>query len=601
LAVARALETIHAKIAAEPLTGQVAHYIPELSKADPHAFGIALVTADGHEYFTGDVDAPFTIQSISKPFVYGLVLEALGVDATLRKIGVEPSGEAFNSISLDPGTGRPFNPMINAGAIAASALFHSLHGEATAQVLRDRFGAFSGTQLEVDDAVYRSERATGHRNRAIAHLLRNFSILEGDVDRALDVYFAQCALRVSCRELAMMGATLANQGRNPRTQQRALPAECVRHVLSVMASCGVYDYSGEWSFRVGLPAKSGVGGGMLAILPGRLALAVYAPPLDARGNSARGVRVCEEFAQHFRLHMLEVPRVGQDAIRKDQSGIELRSRRARRHARQALLDTHGSRIRVLQLQGELSFSAAELVCRRVEKQPAATSHLTIDLRRVTHVDAAAIGLLVSLGESFTRAGKCLIWSRARHLPALFEALAALPPGSSLADDAGVALERCEDALLRELESLPTMQVELASEELELARGLSAHELAALSRHSARKAYAQGEVLVREGDPATHLYFVLIGRAAVELAAPGAQTHVVAHIDPGFSFGEMALIERQPRSATVRASQPTICLEVAFAALERPELREVRNKLLANLAADLSQRLRRANAEIQALL
>src|SRR5262245_34508473 len=172
--IMRTLERLHAEISAQPIEGKVADYIPELFKADPSWFGIALVTAGGHAYCVGDVDVPFTIQSISKPFVYGLVLEACGLGETMAKVGVEPSGEAFNSISLYPDTGRPFNPMINAGAIACSGLFHSLHGDRSIERLIARFSKLAGRFLELDNAVYESERETGHRNRAIGHLLRNF-------------------------------------------------------------------------------------------------------------------------------------------------------------------------------------------------------------------------------------------------------------------------------------------------------------------------------------------------------------------------------------------------------------------------------------------
>src|SRR5262245_1800069 len=175
--IMRTLERLHAEISARPIEGKVADYIPELSKADPKWFGIALVTAGGHAYCVGDVDIPFTIQSISKPFVYGLVLEACGLDETMAKVGVEPSGEAFNSISLYPETGRPFNPMINAGAIACSGLLHSLYGERTVKRIVQKLSMLAGRPLQIDQAVYESERATGHRNRAIGHLLRNFDIL----------------------------------------------------------------------------------------------------------------------------------------------------------------------------------------------------------------------------------------------------------------------------------------------------------------------------------------------------------------------------------------------------------------------------------------
>jgi glutaminase len=270
--------------------GHVATYIPELANADPAWFGICLATTDGRVYEVGDTRQRFTIQSISKPFVYGVALEDRGEEAVLERIGVEPSGDAFNSISLAPGTGRPLNPMINAGAIASTSL---VAGSSPADRLSRLLGVlslFAGRALDVDTAVYESERATGHRNRAIGHMLRNFDILTDDPEPALDLYFRQCAVDVTCHDLSIMAATLANGGLNPVTGERAIRPELVGPVLSVMTTCGMYDFAGEWMYRIGMPAKSGVAGGVLAVLPGQLGIGVFSPPLDDRGNSARGDR-----------------------------------------------------------------------------------------------------------------------------------------------------------------------------------------------------------------------------------------------------------------------------------------------------------------------
>ena len=285
--------------------GKVADYIPEISKADPNWFGLCLVTADGQRFEFGDIEQAFTIQSISKPFVYGMALADLGREATLARISVEPSGDAFNSIELEAGTHRPHNPMVNAGAIAAASL---VTGDGPADRLNrvlDTFARYIGHPVSVDMAVFTSERATGHRNRAIAHLMRNFDIIDDRIEEALDLYFKQCSILVTCRDLAMMAATLANGGVNPITKDRALPPEYVRDVLSTMYTCGMYDFAGEWAYRIGLPAKSGVGGGIIAVVPGEAGIAVFSPPLDARGNSVRGIRVCEELANRFGLHIFD--------------------------------------------------------------------------------------------------------------------------------------------------------------------------------------------------------------------------------------------------------------------------------------------------------
>ena len=277
------LERVHARHRGT-FDGEVATYIPALAAADPAAYGIALMTVDGMGYDFGDSTVPFTIQSISKPFTYGLVLDDLGEHAVRRHIGVEPTGDAFNAITLAPGSGRALNPMVNAGAIAAASLVADVDGSSALDRIVALYGAAAGRRLVIDDIVFRSERETGHRNRAIGHLLRASGVVDDDPDDALDRYFAQCSVEVDAIALATMAATLANGGINPRTGDRVLSGPTVRAVLSVMTTCGMYDSAGEWLFTVGLPAKSGVSGGILAIVPGQLGIAVYSPPLDSHGN-----------------------------------------------------------------------------------------------------------------------------------------------------------------------------------------------------------------------------------------------------------------------------------------------------------------------------
>jgi glutaminase A len=238
------LHTLHARLAASD-GGHPATYIPELAKADPAWFGICLVTMDGTVYQVGDSARRFTIQSISKPFIYATALADRGQEFVTRKVGVEPSGDAFNSISLDPRTGAPLNPMINAGAIASTSLVDGADSDAQWQRIAESMGTFMGHDIAVDEAVYRSESETGFRNRAIAWMLKNFGIVDQDDPMPpLENYFRQCSILVDCVDLAFMAATLANGGVHPLTGQRALPAEHVERVLSVMATCGMYDYAG---------------------------------------------------------------------------------------------------------------------------------------------------------------------------------------------------------------------------------------------------------------------------------------------------------------------------------------------------------------------
>ena len=269
--ITRALETVHREFAADR-SGEVAEYIPQLAEVDPELFGIALASMDGQVFAAGDAEHRFTIQSVSKPFVYAMVLTELGLEATLARVGAEPSGEAFNAISLDEDTGRPANPMVNAGAIVTTSLVAAADGESRFERIRQTLSDFAGRELSIDQAVYESESATGDMNRALAYLMRNAGSLTGDVDEALDVYFRQCSLLVSARDLAVMVATLTNGGRNPVTGRVVITEEIAAHVLTVMATCGMYDFSGEWLLRVGLPAKSGVSGALIATSPAQFGL-----------------------------------------------------------------------------------------------------------------------------------------------------------------------------------------------------------------------------------------------------------------------------------------------------------------------------------------
>ena len=290
--------------------GEVATYIPELGKANPADFGICLATVDGHLFRAGDCDREFTIQSMCKPFAFQMALEQCGLAETLKHVGVEPSGDAFNSIELDAKTSRPFNAMINAGAIAMASLIKKSPVEAGVQAFVDKMSDAAGRQLRIDEAVLQSETLTGNRNRAIAWLMRNFGVIDDRVNESLHQYFAQCSLLATCQDVAIMAATLANIGTNPVTGKRVFDFQYLKYVLSVMFTCGLYDYAGGWAHEVGLPAKSGVSGGIFGVVNRQLGVSVYSPKLDAQGNSVRGILACKELANHFGLHAFEFTNVG---------------------------------------------------------------------------------------------------------------------------------------------------------------------------------------------------------------------------------------------------------------------------------------------------
>jgi len=294
--------------------GTVADYIPELTKANPDHFGMAIATANGRLYSVGDALVPFTIQSVSKAFAFCLALEIAGPKKVAGRVGVEPSGDPFNAIVFDPTTNRPFNPMVNAGAIAIAGILCDYLGKDAFDFLLSRFSIAAGRELTVDEAVYRSENATGHRNRAIAHLLLANGALSGSPEKALDLYFRQCSISVTAVDLAQMGATFANMGQSPLNKNLAFELTSVRRTLSVMFTCGMYDYAGHWAYDVGIPAKSGVGGGIVGVINRQLGIGSYSPRLDAKGNSVRGVASFEMLAEEFGLHAFDCTNVGSTFI-----------------------------------------------------------------------------------------------------------------------------------------------------------------------------------------------------------------------------------------------------------------------------------------------
>jgi glutaminase len=280
------------------------YYKPELAAAERERFSICMVRTDGEVLQVGDHDRPFALQSISKVFAYGLALADHGRDYVLKHVGVEPSGDAFNSIIFDERNNRPYNPMVNAGALVTTDLVRGKDPAEKFERILDSLRTYAGNEsLAVDEATFQAEMRTADRNRATAYLMRSNGMISGDVESILALYLRQCSVQVTCRDLAVMAATLANGGVNPLTGERALPLHHVREVLSVMYTCGMYDAAGQWAFDVGVPAKSGVSGGIMALVPGKGGIGVYSPGLDAYGNSIRGIGVCREISERLGLHV----------------------------------------------------------------------------------------------------------------------------------------------------------------------------------------------------------------------------------------------------------------------------------------------------------
>ena len=307
--IRRVLEEAYANGRERAPGGKVADYIPELAKADPQAFGIYVLNEEGRNLAYGDVDTRFSIQSVSKVINLAVSLKYRGFRDTFSHVMMEPSGDAFNSIlKLDTRSNLPFNPMINAGAIqTVSLLANDFEFEDLLQFSRE---LCMDPDICLDEAVYCSERDTGDRNRAISYLLKSKGVLQADPDRTVDLYFKMCSLSVTARSLAGLGIILANAGMNPFTKKHWLAPEYVRTIKSIMFTCGMYDFSGEFGVRVGIPAKSGVGGGLVCAVKvdGPYGIGLYGPALDQFGNSIAAVKAMEHISHRLGLHVFEYRR-----------------------------------------------------------------------------------------------------------------------------------------------------------------------------------------------------------------------------------------------------------------------------------------------------
>jgi glutaminase len=604
--IAARLEAIHARYSGLD-EGEVATYIPELAKADPEWFAICLATNDGHLYEIGDSRQPFTIQSISKPFVYGLAIEDRGREAVLRRIGVEPTGDVFNAISLESGSGRPLNPMINAGAITASSLVAGRSPDDTRKRLLAVLSTYAGRPLAVDEAVYESERGTGHRNRAIGHMLRNFDIITEDPESALDLYFRQCSVAVTCADLALMAATLANGGVHPVSGERAIREDLVPDVLSVMTTCGMYDFAGEWVCRVGMPAKSGVGGGILAVLPGQFGIGVFSPRLDARGNSVRAVAVCRDLSRDFGLHFLATTRLSRAVIRTAYGLRNIRSKTRRSEGDRKLLDSIGDRAVVYELQGDLVFCTVEAIVRRISQASDDVDLVLLDMQRVKRTDEPATRMLRDLCLEVRAADRRLLFVGAERQPGLLRAIEEVLAERGEAarglnfSDLDPALEWCEDRLLSRHGSAMIACVSATLAAQEICRGLDDAGLAALQPLVERRRFAPGELVLRVGEAADAMYFLLEGRVSVLMSRDTGEPQRLTTLSPGMAFGELALVTRSRRSADVRADTAVDCYALSadrFAELGRTHP-AVKTTLLENMLRQAVEVVARLNQEVVA--
>jgi glutaminase len=585
--------------------GELANYIPELTNADPSWFSISMVTMDGVAYSTGDSEQTFTIQSISKPFVFATALADRGVDFVGGKVGVEPSGDAFNSISLNPKTGAPLNPMINAGAIATASLVHGETPEAQWERIISSMSAFAGRKLCVDENVYRSESETGFRNRAIAWMLKNFGIIDGEPMASLENYFRQCSVLVDCRDLAYMAATLANGGVHPITGERALPSEHVERVLSVMATCGMYDFAGSWLYEIGMPAKSGVGGGIIAVLPGRFGIGIFSPRLDPKGNSVRGIKVCQHLSQDFGLHVFSRSGEPGMALGRIYTAAQAPSKRQPSPDMRSYLNEHAHRVKYLCLHGFLAVDGVEYVIRRMIDMAPDSACFILDMHQVDGISDSAARLLNDARLKFASDNIALVFSRIHSRYAIEHPLSTTSPktdhGYLSFEDNDLAVEWCENRLLGNLMHATEPKVSLG--DCVLLKGLTSELMALVANAIVEKKFAQGETILTTGEAGNgHVYFIEKGYVSILVPLEDGAHQRIASLGPGMNFGEMVLLGQTTRSATVITDCEVSCWvldakDIDRLAHDQPMLKIT---LLENLSRDMARNLLRATQWIAAL-
>ena len=556
------LDGVYRELSGEK-SGSVADYIPELAIVDPDSFAICLATSDGYVYEAGDSRKRFAIQSVSKPFTYALALADRGLAAVAAKVDVEPSGEPFNEISLDPITERPRNPMINAGAITCASLIAGDSPEERFERLRKFYSSFAGRDLSLDEDMFASEDRTGNRNRAIGYMLRSFGILDEDPQTTLAVYFRQCSIEVDCRDLSLMAATLADSGVNPVTNERVLDAALTERVLSVMTTCGMYNAAGDWVTEVGLPAKSGVGGGILAVLPGQIGLAVFSPRLDEHGNSVRGVQACRRLSKDLELHFMHVSRAARSAVRASYDVVEAPSRRRRSPQEQAVLLEYGRRARVYELHGDLLFAGAESVIREITARAGDLDKIVLDVRGIDETTDISRRLLLGLRDQLRLAGGEAVMvdptqtvitldpdpsKRLRHFP-----------------DVNAAIEYVEDALIQRYGGAETKWRTIQVRDHPLIAGLPDHHLTLVLERLVRRSFRDAESVVLAGQPAQGLYLVLSGMVDVSAEQQDVRHHL-SMFTVGTTFGTIYAVTRRDYDVDAHARDDVEAMLLPMAAI-----------------------------------
>lgn len=564
----RYLRSLHAEISALD-SGAPYAIVPPSARADPRDFGICLATADGYIYEVGTTRKEFSIQSVSKPFTYGLALADLGMDTVDAKIDVEPSGDAFNEISLAPGTGRPANAMINAGAIAAASLVKGSGGRSAMVRILSLYSDLAGRPVRPSRRVFDVERRHSDGNHALAYLLRSFGIIEGDPTSALETYLRQCSVQVTCQDLSLMAATLANNGTNPVTGQQVMELPVVERVLSVMLTSGMYDDAGSWVADVGMPAKSGVGGGVIAVLPGQVGLAVYSPPLDRHGGSVRGIAACRRLAQDLELHFVRSARAGRSAIRAAYPISEAPSDIRRSEEAAEVLRTHGERARVVALGGDLFFAGSESVVREISRLDRAVELVVLDVRRVGEVSGIAITMLRRLRDQFAESDRALVLVDTTGIvSASVEGVPSFPTRRA-------AVEHCEEELLRRYGAHLPVRSAVAVEDSAALASLAPEDVAALVARMEPRSYDDGVTVRRVGQRFGGVFFIVSGRIDSYAPGPTGDRIKLSTLSAGMTFGELSLGSADRQEITEKADGPVevrVLTAAAIAQLEQEDPR-----------------------------
>ena len=576
-----------------PMTAGTVNPVTETAtQPDIQKFGITLTTVNGQQYSSGDADHKFAIQSIAKVFAYGLALDDLGPTQVGKKIDVEPSGDPFNEISLQRNTGRPANPMINAGAIATVGLIKGRGGvDRISRISRIMDLAADGSpgQLEINRTVFHAENIAGDRNRALAWLLRSFEIIDSDPEPVVQDYFLECSTDVTTENLSMMAATLANKGINPVTGREVFTEETTRQVLGVMMTCGMYDAAGNWMIDIGLPAKSGVDGGIMVVVPGQLGIGVYSAPLDQHGNSVRGAAAIRRVTRDLGLHYAEASPLGGSTLRAHYSLADASLGVVRSTELSRITSQFGDRCQILEVSGDLGFAETETMARTIVEMDEDVTMVVIDFQGVDDFGRAAILILASLTSSWRASGKDIIfidWGETlvEHILEFVKVRDDLevpdPRDKAKAASAGQLdfpwdSETPTEKITGEFRLFDNRSAALEWAELRLAQRyarqilqiddtprepgtapvfdfLDDHDVNVLAGYMELRSYTADTIIRRVGQPFGGIYFIRSGRVELEAEGPGDTRYRHVYLSPGSTFGEFALSYTGQQLTTIRA-------------------------------------------------